>query len=204
MAKKKTTKKASSIKKSVPISGVKTIMDMVKYPFNKLSRLFNFYWILLPIFGWLAVAGYAVKIIQSMLNNDFSELPAFGGFAKNMKKGFFLLIYMIPIFIVLGLLNFIPFVGQIIVILLSIFLIPILFIQYCKNEKFMEGYQIKPAVNIVFNNIWDYILTILKNIVAFLVLAVASILIITMIVTIPAMAFNKHFLMVDFYNRNSK
>jgi hypothetical protein len=206
MTKKKTVKKSrsSSIKRSVPISGVKTIMDMIKYPFNKFSRLFNFYWVLLPILGWLALAGYTIKIVQAMLKKDFKELPAFGGFTENMKKGFFLLVYMIPIFVVIGLLNLVPFIGPIAIFLLGLFLLPMLYLQYCKNENFMEGYQVKSAINIVFNNIWDYILMILKSLLVGVVFVVASVFIITLIVTLPALVFSKQFLIVDFYNRNSK
>ena len=46
----------------------KTIIDAFKYPFSNWTRLFNFWWVIIPILGWFAVAGYFMEIIESTLS----------------------------------------------------------------------------------------------------------------------------------------
>ena len=45
--------------------------DAFKYPFNKWTRMFNILWFLLPIFGWLALGGYGIRIMQEFVKGNY-------------------------------------------------------------------------------------------------------------------------------------
>ena len=50
----------------------KTITDSLemglKYPWQKPSRLWYALWLLLPIFGWLALVGYSKTIVKHLVS----------------------------------------------------------------------------------------------------------------------------------------
>ncbi len=48
-----------------------------KFPFNRAKGLWNIFWFLLPIFGWFALAGYTIRIVQGFLKGSFKQLPFF-------------------------------------------------------------------------------------------------------------------------------
>ncbi len=179
------------------------IKDALNYPFKKLSRIWSFYWILIPIIGFLAVTGYIVKIIQNLIAGNDKELPKWGKFGENLGKGFFLFLYALVIGVVAMVVNFIPILGQIAYLYLLL-IMPMLVINYCKKEKFGDGFAFEKVTKLVFKNFWDYILTVLKTIVVIAALLVASILIVTLIVTVPAMQFTSYYLLTDFYRRHAK
>lgn len=175
-----------------------SIKEGFKYPFNKLSRLFYFYWILLPIIGWFWLCGYMLKIIQNLVLGNKTELPEFGSYSENFKKGFFFFVYSLVIGAVVMLLSIIPLVGQLLAIIFAL-ATPILTIQYSNKESFSDGFDIKKAFTLIFNNIVDYLVTYFKTIVVYAILLLLSIPIITLIVTIPAAQFFKFYFFAEFY-----
>ena len=247
-------KKASVIKKSdlqKKTSKPKSIGDALKYPFKKVSRLFHFWWLFIPIiivyglfiislgfeafvmqqislqqefkFGgiiWFYIVmlfvssplmGYIREINYNLLNKKDSEVPPFNNFWRITKSGFMFNIYTIIlylIFFVLGLLfSQIPVIGPVLQILLFIYFILVgimLTLNYIKTDNLTEGFNLKLVHKAVFNNLGDYIVTLLKTIVVGIVLIVCSILIITLLVTIPAMQYTGYYLFADFYNRKVK
>ena len=197
-------KKEVSIKKpNVKPSETKTFSEGLKYPFNKFKRLFNFYWALIPILGWFAVAGYVIKIRKNMMANDFFETPDFGSFVENMKVGFFYFFYILVFGLLILLFTRIPVVGWIFSLYFAL-VMPIMRLDYTKNLKFSEGWDFVNATKLVFSNFGDYIVAWLKYIGVILLYLVGSILIITLIVTIPAMIFFDYYFITDFYNKYGK
>lgn len=182
-----------------------TISETLKYPFKRFKRIWNFYWILIPIIGYFALMGYIVDILKSVFRGE-EEMPKFVGFWKNVGKGFFLFLALIIIQIVYNILiylfRFIPVLGVILTIVLVIYLIllcPMLIMQYAITEKFKDALDIAKATRTMFIDFWAYVLVILKLFVVMLVWLAASIPIITLIVTVPLMSFSQYYMYGTFY-----
>jgi hypothetical protein len=102
--------------------------------------------------------------------------------------------------IVMGSLNTISlWVGIPIRILLEIFVVPILFINFFNKETIQSLFEFK-ILKVVYNNIGNYILVILKSIA----LALIFLIMIIVLVGIPAGSFTKNIFLADFYRRKIK
>lgn len=146
-----------------------TIKDALKYPFKRFKGLWNFYWILIPMFGWFALQGYVVQIYQAIFNGENKELPKFDGFNKNMKKGFFWMIAAMVIGIPYAILQLIfkeiPFIGDVIYFVLGVYMMllsPLLVAQYAKTEKVKDGFDIAKATKTMFIDFGGYVIVHLK------------------------------------------
>ncbi len=183
-----------------------SIGDALAYPFANFKRLFNYYW-LFTIIGTVAYFGYDIKIIQSIVlaNKDF-ELPPFGDFWTNTKKGAKLMVLIIVLFLAMATLRFVAEFSAFGVFASAAsiylgFILPILLVQYAVNEKFAEGCNISRASRIVFNNFWGYIHMLLKIFAVAVVYILASLFVFTLIVTIPASRFSQDYLIAEFYKK---
>ena len=47
------------------------------YPFHRAVWLLNILWVFLPIFGWFALMGYGVRLMQDFTKGSFEALPEF-------------------------------------------------------------------------------------------------------------------------------
>jgi len=171
-----------------------------KYPFNRPKGLLNILWLLLPIFGWFALAGYVVRIIQEFSKGQFKKLPVMS-FGSDMKLGFFMFLKALPFIIayliLIALLDLIhPILGEVADILVSIFVIPILAVNFINKETVGSFFEFE-IVRSVFNNLLDYITAIVKDIV----LAIVYVIMIIVLVGIPAGAFTQSIFIADFYRR---
>lgn len=175
-----------------------SIEEGFKYPFRKFKRLFYFYWIILPIIGWFWFSGYMLKIIQELVKGNNKELPPFGSYLENFKKGFFFFAYMILISLIIMIVGIIPIIGPILAIIFGL-ITPLLTIQYANKESFSDGLDIKKSLILASNNIIEYIVAFFKTIVVFVILVIISLPIITLIITIPAAQFFKFYFFADFY-----
>ncbi len=175
-----------------------------KYPFNRMKGLLNILWILLPIFGWFALGGYGVRIIQEFSKGKFKKLPVLK-FGSDMKLGFFMFLKSIP-FVLAYIVILIfaervggPWTAGLTRILVELFVIPILTINFV-NKMTVGSFFEFGILKSVFNNLGDYIITILKSILLFLVYLVMVII----LVGIPAMSFTQNIFLADFYRRRIK
>ncbi|MFT4304740.1 MAG: DUF4013 domain-containing protein [Candidatus Woesearchaeota archaeon] len=167
----------------------------LKYPWKKPSRLWNILWILIPILGLFAIYGYIRKIILELSKGNKNELPEFGDFWENLKIGFMLFVYYIPTIIVLLLISYIPFIGNLLYFLLAFFLLPWLLINlYVKNE-FMAIWEIEKAFNAVKNRFLDYLVAMIKTIGFGIIYGLASLV----LIGIPCYMFGFTYYLVDFY-----
>lgn len=172
----------------------------LKYPWGKPKRLFYILWILIPIIGWLALIGYAKKIINMIVKGKTKELPEFGSFADNLTKGFMIIIMLIPLLIVFFLISYIPQIGITLTILFGLFLVPWLFINLMEKYTVAATFEWGEAVNVVFGNFSDYVVTLIKSIGYSIIYGLLSLI----LVGIPCQFFGKNIFFADFYARYSK
>lgn len=173
--------------------------DAFKFPFNRWKGLLNILWIFLPIFGWFALGGYGIRIVQGFTKGKFKELPVMT-FGKDMKFGFFMFLKAIPFivayFVVMGLLGLLGGVGTFVNILIDIFVIPMLVVNFMSKQTMESLFEFR-IVDKVFSNFGDYVVAMLKEIGLGLVFLVLSIV----LVGIPAGMFAKNIFVADFYRR---
>lgn len=173
-----------------------------KYPFNRAAGLLNILWFFLPIFGWFALFGYSITIVKHFIKGDFKELPKFN-FGKNLSLGFFMFFKSIPfiiaitfVYIIVGLIPFLGFLGT---SFIALFIVPILMINFFNKETVESYFELK-KVSAVFDNLGEYIIVVLKTIA----LKVIFFIMILLLVGIPAGAFSKNIFLADFYRRYVK
>lgn len=178
-----------------------------KYPFNRKKGLWNILWILVPIYGWLALSGYGIRIINEFLKGKFKQLPKMHTWS-DFKLGCVMLLKSIPFIIVYGvlinlgsiLLDFVwTFSGNLINIFFSLFILPILGINFFKKQTVSSYFEFS-LIKYVFNNFGDYIIALLKSIC----LGIIFLIMIIILVGLPAGQFTKSIFLADFYRRNVK
>jgi hypothetical protein len=187
-------------------SAGKTALDFstaFHYPFNRWKGLLNILWIFLPIFGWFALFGYGVRIIQEFTAGKFKKLPTMS-FGDDMKLGFFMFLKAIPfillITIVLGALYVVsPALESVIEIILSILVFPMLGIHFANKQTVGALFEFR-IVNEVFSNLGDYLFAFLKEIGLAIVFLIMSII----LIGIPASMFTQNIFFADFYRRRIK
>ncbi|MBW2969286.1 DUF4013 domain-containing protein [Candidatus Woesearchaeota archaeon] len=186
-----------------------TIEQALKFPFARIKRLFYWLWILIPIFGWFAFSGYIMRIIQSVIKGKYKQAPKFGKFWPNFILGIYVFILSAVIGIVIMPVSFLQFAGPFgfiayyAVIIYISFIAPIMFIQLAEKESLTHAFNVVRAHKIVFGNFKEYIIVVLQQLAVAIVLLIASIPIITLIFTLPAMSYSKNYLYARFY-RNVK
>jgi hypothetical protein len=108
----------------------------------------------------------------------------------------FMLVYML----VLGIFSITGSLGRGLVdFFLGFFVIPILTINFLNKETVASFFELK-LIGVVFNNLGDYIVAVLKSILLGLIFIVMWII----LVGIPAGTFTKNIFLADFYRRNVK
>ena len=169
------------------------------YPFRKFSRIFNILWLLVPIVGLFALYGYVVWITQKFIRGEYRQLPKFH-FGKNLKLGFFMFLKGIPFSVaftvILMLLGYLGAVGTIITVILSLFVYPMLIMNFMQHETVAAPFNIK-AIKPVFTHIGDYLISILKTIALYLIFLVMCFI----LIGIPALYFTPGIFLADFYRR---
>ncbi len=174
-----------------------------KYSFNRPMGLLNVLWILLPIFGWFALAGYSIRLVQEFSKGKFQQLPLFS-FVSDMKLGFMMFLKSIPFVIAyIILLMILAMLGTgimtTVMILVSIFAIPMLTVNFFNKETVASLFEFG-IINSVFSNLGDYIVVLLKSLLLAIIFMILSIV----IVGIPASMFTRNIFLADFYRRNVK
>jgi hypothetical protein len=183
-----------------------TISDAIRYPFVRFRRLFYWLWILIPVLGWLAFSGYCIRIMQFVLKGQYREAPKFGPFWHNCLLGLYSWAVGIAVSAVIAPFAFWNITGSVIGIImyyaLAVYIglvTPIMMIQLAETEKLARAFDIVRAHKIVFNNFRKYIIVVLQQFVVGIVFLLASIPLITLVVTIPAMSYSKQYLYTRFY-----
>ncbi|MBT4935698.1 DUF4013 domain-containing protein [Candidatus Woesearchaeota archaeon] len=171
-----------------------------KYPFNRSIGLLNILWIFLPIIGWFALGGYTIRIVQEFCKGKFSELPSFK-FSQDLHLGVLMFLKSIPFILVYGILIFIltvlsPWIAGIVRFFLSLFVVPILTINFFTKQTIISFFEIE-IIKSVFDNFVEYIIVVLKTIL----LTIVFFLMWIVLVGIPAGTFTQYIFLADFYRR---
>ena len=174
-----------------------------KYPFNRAKGMWNILWILLPIVGWFALGGYGVRIVKEFSKGKFKKLPTFK-FKSDLELGFFMFLKAIPFVIVYITIDAIldkidPRVAGLANFFIGLFVVPILAINFMNKETVGSFFEFK-IIKSVFNNLGDYIVTVLKSIL----LGIVFFIMIIVLVGLPAGIFTENIFLADFYRRKVK
>lgn len=170
----------------------------LKYPWIKGKKLWYSLWLLVPIFGWLALFGYAIKIARTIVKGEKGGLPEFGNVGSNFVLGLIYLIYLIPLFIVLLLINWIPVVGGIIAFFVWIVFVPYLVLNLFVKEKVEASFDVVKTWKVVMGNFEEYIIALLKT----LGFALIYLILCLVLVGIPCLMFGKGYYMAEFYSNH--
>ena len=180
-----------------------TIGEALKYPFANFKRVFNYWWLLVPIWGWFVVPGYFIRVINELVKGNTKELPAIRPFAGLFRTGFFVMVTGLIIGIVAWLFMLIPLVGWIAYAYL-VLIAPLMIFQFAEQGKIRDGLNVVRASKTVFASFGRYLVAYVKTIVVGIIFLVASILIITLIVTLPAMNFSQYYFFAEYYKQYGK
>ena len=179
-----------------------TLKEAFKYPFNRAKGMWNILWIFVPFIGFLILSGYTIRIVQEFSKGKFKQLPIFN-FNKALELGFFMWLKSIPFslvyFIVIFVLTLITPWFRVLNLLLSLFILPVLYVHFMNKETVTSLFEFK-IVKPVFIHFGDYVLTLLKSMLVGLVFFIMIIV----LVGLPAGAFTKSIFIADFYRRRVK
>lgn len=173
------------------------------YPFSRPKGLWNIFWIFVPIFGWFALGGFWLRLVQEFSQGKFTKLPLFSA-VDDFKFGIIMFVKALPFMICYGIAIYIltalnPLMAQLINIVFEILCLPIIAIHFINKETVASYFDFK-VINSVFNNLGDYVVAMLKTIglgIIFLIMCIV-------LVGIPASLFSSYIFMADFYRRNVK
>jgi hypothetical protein len=172
--------------------------DALKFPFSQFRRLW-WYWLnLIPVLGWILFAGYSADIARAIVDKKAKGLPEFGAFGETFVTGLLYTVLAFAWSIIAQLFLYIPVVGWVGYAFVLI-IMPVLLLQYATSRKFTDGFNAVSATKLVFGNFWKYVVALLTLIGVALVWLVASVLIVTIPVTIPALAYGQLYVLARFY-----
>jgi hypothetical protein len=177
-----------------------SLLEAFKYPFKAPKKLLYALLILVPIFGWLVLFGYIVKLINEFVDGRYDE-PIDLYLIEDLKLGISIFLKALPFYIAYSIVIFVATyvsetLGHLIAFLLAFFVIPILMINFFRKqtiESFFEFY----ILNVVKDNIRDYIITVLKQSALEIVFAILSIV----LIGIPATILTSSIFIANFYGR---
>ena len=187
-----------------PMAGIR---DAISFAFQRFGRLFYWLWMLLPIVGWFAFYGYTVTLIRELASGKAKEAPLFGSFGENFKTGFFYFVFSVIFTALLMLFTLIPGIGVLLYIL-GVLIFPILLIQFSLARNYADmlgnGFDVPRAVRLIAGNLGAYIILLLKMILIGIIAVLASLPLITILITYPAYMYATQFLLVDFFRKYSR
>jgi len=155
------------------------------------------------IFPMIAFMGYELEYKGQILKGKDKQLPKFRNFKKLFKRGAWVLLFSLLVGVISEVFLRIPVIGWAFYILV-ILITPILLMQYVEKEKFENFLNVGRAWKIFTKNLGSYIAMLIRAIAVTLILLIASIPIITMIVTVPAAQFSSRYLLARWYREAKK
>lgn len=173
--------------------------DSFTYPWVKFRRIFIFYINVIPILGQILYLGYMFRTVRILFEEHYDEVPSFGSFSENIRYGTkFIVFYLIWIFLLFSF-YYIP-KGGIFLIIIFIFMLPILTMQFIEKGQLRQGFNIFLSIHTIIMNLLDFLITSVKIMVITLIFIFLSIPIISLLITIPAWIMSVSFLMSQFYH----
>ena len=178
-----------------------TFEQAFKYPFNRATCLWNGFWLLVPIFGWLALFGYQIRIHKEFIEGKFKKAPKMK-FWKDFEFGLLMFVRMIPITLFMIFLFMVTIDSLTLFSAFVLFLItgvPVLLMNFFNKETISSTFEFK-IIKGVFNNIGNYLIAYIYTMVLGFIFSILGII----LVGIPANIFTKHIFFADFYRQHCK
>jgi len=177
-----------------------SLSDAFRYPFKKPKRLLYALLLLIPIFGWLILFGYLVRLINEFIEGRY-EGPIKLNIIDDMSLGFTIFLKSLPFIIVYVILisavNYASETfGILLNLLLSIFVIPILQVNFYRKQTIKSYFEFD-VLNIVKDNLGSYVAVILKQYALTIIFLILSIV----LIGIPAMLFTDTIFVANFYGK---
>lgn len=174
--------------------------DALKFPFKKPGRLLYGLLFLVPILGWFVLLGYITRLLNEFIEGRYEGLIKLD-FIEDLKLGFIIYLKAIPFLIVLMTVQYAAgqaseTFGFIVSLLLSLFVFPILGINFYRKQTIMSFFEFG-ILHAVKDDFGDYTITILKQIVLGIVFSILSIV----LIGIPALLFTNGIFTANFYGR---
>ncbi|WP_235283849.1 MULTISPECIES: DUF4013 domain-containing protein [unclassified Methanosarcina] len=174
--------------------------EAVKYPFKVPQRLLYILLLFIPIIGWLALFGYVVRLVNEFIEGRYEGLIKLD-FMEDLKLGFMVFLKSLPFYIaytvvLLATMYVNETLGNIVNLLLGFFVIPMLAVNFFRKQT-VESFFEFDILNVVRDNLGEYIITVLKQYALFIIFAVLSIV----LVGIPAMFFTNSIFVANLYGR---
>ena len=177
-----------------------SLSDAFKYPFKTPNRLIYALLVLIPILGWLVLFGYMVRLINEFIEGRYEGLIKLD-IIENLKLGFITFLKALPFYIVYAIVvSAATYVsanlGSLVNLLLAFFVIPILAVNFFRKQT-IESFFEFDVLNIVKDNLGDYIVTVLKQ----YVLSIGFLILSIVLIGIPALLFTNSIFIANFYGR---
>jgi hypothetical protein len=172
--------------------------EAFKYAYKN-KNAWNFLWLLVPIYGWFLLGGYLVRIVNKFVEGNFSGLPTIEH-GDDFKLGFFMFIKSLPLiiatYVVSLILAFIPVIGQLGSMFLSIVVLPMLYVNFWVKQTVASSFEFS-VLEKVFDNFGAYLFAWIKGVGLGIVFALLSIV----LVGLPGLIFTTYIFYGNFYGQ---
>ncbi len=174
--------------------------DAFKYPFKKPKRLLYGLWLLIPILGWFIIFGYSVRLVNEFIEGRY-EGPIKLNPMEDLKLGFVIFLKSIPFYIlyiaiIVAVDSVNETLGYLVSFLLGFFVVQILMVNFFRKQTIGSFFEFQ-LLDIVRDNLGDYIIAMLKQYALTIVFLILSII----LVGIPAMLFTSSIFIANLYGR---
>ncbi|WP_229387176.1 DUF4013 domain-containing protein [Methanosarcina sp. DH2] len=164
------------------------------------QRLLYILLLFIPIIGWLVLFGYAVRLVNEFIEGRYEGLIKLD-FMEDLKLGFMVFLKALPFYIgYMVILSAAMYVnetlGSILNLVLGFFVIPILAVNFFRKQT-VESFFEFDVLNVVRDNLGEYIVTVLKQYALVIIFLILSIV----LVGIPAMFFTNSIFVANMYGR---
>jgi hypothetical protein len=175
-----------------------SLSDAFKYPFKAPKKLLYALLLLIPILGWLVLFGYIVRLINEFVDGRYEE-PIDLDLIEDLKLGTITFLKALPFYIAYSIVIFAATyisatLGSLVNLLFAIFVIPVLAVNFFRKQT-IESFFEFDILNVVKDNLGDYVVAVLKQYVITIAFAILSII----LIGIPAMIFTNSILIANFY-----
>jgi hypothetical protein len=175
-----------------------SLSDAFKYPFKTPKRLLYALLLLIPVLGWLVLFGYSIRLVNEFIEGRYEGLIKLD-IMEDLKLGVITFLKALPFYIVYVIVvSAATYVsatlGSFINLLLALFVIPILAVNFFRKQTIEYFFEFE-VLNVVKDNLGDYVVTVLKQYVLSIVFLILSIV----LIGIPALFFTNSILIANFY-----
>lgn len=174
--------------------------EAFKYPFKTPKRLLYILLLIVPIIGWLALFGYIVRLINEFAEGRYEGLIKLD-FMEDIKLGLMMFLKALPFYIIYAIILYAATYvsetfGNLVSLLLGVFVIPMLAVNFFRKQT-VESFFEFDILNVVRDNLGEYIITVLKQYALGIVFLILSIV----LVGIPGMFFTNSIFIANMYGR---